>query len=68
MKHVGASDKTGSAKLFDVEAAGARPFGDERVKAVFEDGEGNAVEVAMTHDAAASLRDDLAALDVEPES
>ncbi|WP_458187542.1 hypothetical protein [Haladaptatus sp. NG-WS-4] len=47
IKNVGPSNKTGSAKLFDVESAEAREFGDKRVKLVFEDDEGNEVQVAL---------------------
>jgi hypothetical protein len=47
IKNVGPSNKTGSAKLFDVESAEVREFGDKRVKLVFEDDEGNEVQVAL---------------------
>ncbi|WP_440006171.1 hypothetical protein [Halomicrococcus sp. SG-WS-1] len=47
IRNVGPSNKTGTAKLFDVETAEAREFGDKRVKLVFEDDEGNEVQVAL---------------------
>ena len=47
IKNVGPTDKRATAKLFDVEAATVREFGDRRVKLVFEDDEGNEVQVAL---------------------
>jgi hypothetical protein len=47
LKHVGASNKTATAKLYDVEGVDVREFGDERVKIGFEDEDGNEVEVAL---------------------
>jgi hypothetical protein len=47
LKHVGASNKTATAKLYDVEGVEVREFGDERVKLSFSDEEGNEVEVAL---------------------
>jgi hypothetical protein len=47
IKNVGPSNKSGSAKLFDVEHVEAREFGDKRLKFVFEDAEGNEVQVAL---------------------
>jgi alanine racemase len=61
IKNVGASNKSGTAKLFDVETADARGFGDKRVKCVFEDDEGNEVQVALFPEAAQELRESLAA-------
>lgn len=46
-KNVGPANKSAEVKLFDVETATAREFGDKRVKLVFEDDEGNAVQVAL---------------------
>ncbi len=45
--NVGPTNKAARAKLFDVETAKAREFGDKRVKLVFEDDEGNEVQVAL---------------------
>jgi hypothetical protein len=47
IKNVGGANKTGTAKLFDVERASARTFGDKRVKLVFEDHDGSEVQVAL---------------------
>ncbi len=47
VKHVGPSNKTATVKLYDVEDAEAREFGDERVKLVFEDEAGSDVHVAV---------------------
>lgn len=47
IKNAGAPTKSAEAKLYDVEHAEAREFGDERVKLAFEDGEGNVVHVAL---------------------
>ncbi|WP_415382417.1 hypothetical protein [Halosimplex sp. TS25] len=47
IKHVGPSNKTATAKLYDVEGVDVREFGDKRVKVAFEDEDGNEVEVAL---------------------
>lgn len=47
LKHVGASNRTATAKLYDVESVDVREFGDDRVKLRFEDDDGNEVEVAL---------------------
>ena len=47
LKHVGPSNKTATAKLYDVEGVEVREFGDKRVKLAFEDEDGNEVEVAL---------------------
>lgn len=47
LKHVGASTKSATAKLYDVESAEVREFGDERVKVSCEDESGNTVEIAL---------------------
>jgi hypothetical protein len=65
MKHVGASNKSATAKLYDVEAVDAREFGDERVKLTFEDGDGNEVEVAVDPPEARSLARTLETLEQE---
>ncbi|MFB6146926.1 MAG: hypothetical protein ABEJ08_04495 [Halobacteriaceae archaeon] len=59
IKHVGPSTKHGTAKLFDVEAATAREFGDRRLKLVFEDGEGNEVQAALFPEEAGDLADQI---------
>lgn len=52
LKHVGASNRSATVKLYDVEAIDVREFGDERVKVGFEDADGNEVEVALAPDRA----------------
>jgi len=66
-KNVGPPNKAATVKLYDVEAAEAREFGDERVKLAFADGEGNEVEVALSPDRAEDVRAELAALAEESE-
>ena len=65
IKNVGPTTKEAEAKLFGVESAEAREFGDRRVKLVFEDGDGNEVQVALFPDEARSIAADLAALEAE---
>ncbi|WP_436906545.1 hypothetical protein [Halosimplex marinum] len=55
VKHVGPSNTSATAKLYDVEGVDVREFGDKRVKLAFEDAEGNEVEVALFPEAAAEL-------------
>jgi len=50
IKHVGASTTTASASLYDVASLEVREFGDDRVKLVFADEEGNELEVALFPD------------------
>jgi len=63
LRNVGASNKTATAKLYDVESATAREFGGERVKLAFVDEEGNEVEVALFPAEVRSLLDDLGELE-----
>ncbi|WP_267639889.1 hypothetical protein [Haloarchaeobius amylolyticus] len=65
IKNVGPANKSGSAKLFDVETAEAREFGDKRVKLVFEDDEGNEVQVALFPEQVRSLTKDVEELEEE---
>ena len=65
IKNVGPSTKRATAKLFDVETAGVREFGDKRVKCVFEDDEGNEVQVALFPEAASELRAGLENLEAD---
>ena len=58
VKHVG-TPTTAAIKLYHVESASARAFGDRQVKLVFDDDEGNEVEVALGDDDAEALGDDL---------
>ena len=61
-ENVGPPTKAATVKLYDVESAEAREFGDERVKLAFADGEGNEVEVALFPDQAEDVRAALATL------
>ncbi|MFP8888412.1 hypothetical protein ACLI4U_01395 [Natrialbaceae archaeon A-CW2] len=63
LKNVGPTNKSATAKLFAVEEAEAREFGDKRVKLVFEDDEGNEVQVALFPEEARAIADDLADLE-----
>jgi hypothetical protein len=65
IKNVGPSNKTGEAKLFDVERAEAREFGDKRVKFVFEDEDGNEVQVSLFPEQVEAVLDDVESLQGE---
>jgi hypothetical protein len=65
IKHVGPSNRTGTAKLYDVESVEVREFGDKRVKVAFEDEDGNEVEVALFPEEAKELDRGLSALEAE---
>lgn len=55
VKHVGPKTADATVKLYHVEEAEARAFGDQQCKLAFADGEGNEVEVALDHEATAEL-------------
>jgi hypothetical protein len=61
VKHVGATTKGATVKLYHVAESEARAFGDQ-VKFVFDDGEGNHVEVAVDADRARELASDVEAI------
>lgn len=63
IKNVGPTNKTGTAKLFDVETAEAREFGDKRVKIVCEDDEGNEVQVALFPEQVRKIAKDIEAME-----
>ena len=65
VKNIGPSNTSATAKLFDVEEVEAREFGDKRVKCVFEDAEGNEIQVALFPDQARELREGIEALESE---
>jgi hypothetical protein len=65
IKNVGPSNKSGTAKLFDVESAEAREFGDKRVKIVCEDDEGNEVQVALFPEQVREIARDIEAMEEE---
>ena len=62
VKNVGPATKSAAAKLFDVEDAEARAFGDKRVKLAFADADGNEVEVALFPEQVRDLVGDVEAL------
>ena len=62
VKNVGPATKSVTAKLFGVDNAAARELGDKRVKLVFEDEDGNEVQVALFPEDATAVREDLADL------
>jgi hypothetical protein len=59
IKNVGPPNKSATAKLYDVDSAQARKFGDERVKFAFEDEGGNVVHVALSPSDALSIVEDV---------
>jgi len=65
LKHVGASNRTATVKLYDVEGVEVREFGDERVKLAFEDGSGNEVEVALFPDQASQVASGIEVLEAD---
>ena len=66
-KNVGPPNKAATVKLYHVESAEAREFGDKRVKLAFEDGEGNEVEVALFPEELNDLVTDIEQLRAESE-
>ncbi|MFC3958639.1 hypothetical protein [Halovivax cerinus] len=65
IKNVGPTNKTTTVKLFDVEEAHAREFGDKRVKFEFTDDAGNEVQVALFPDEVRSLAAEIDELESE---
>ena len=65
VKNAGAPTKSTEVKLYDVERAEAREFGDERVKLVFEDGEDNVVHVALDPAEARTIAREIESLEEE---
>ncbi len=62
IKNVGPTNKSASAKLFGVETAQARAFGDSQVKIVATDGEGNELQIALDPEQAEAIVDDIESL------
>jgi len=62
-KNVGASNKSATVKLYDVEGVDVREYGDKRVKVAFEDAQGSEVEVALFPEQASALAEGLEMLD-----
>jgi hypothetical protein len=52
IKHMGPSNQSATAKLYDVEGVEVREFGDKRLKLAFTDEDGNEVEIALFPDEA----------------
>ena len=65
IKNVGPANKSATAKLYDVEAATAREFGDKRVKLVFEDDGANEVHVSLFPEQVRAIQDDLRGLEAD---
>jgi hypothetical protein len=65
LKHVGASNKSATVKLYDIETTEVREFGDERVKLTCEDDSGNEIEVALGPERAREVARELARLEDE---
>jgi hypothetical protein len=67
LEHVGPPTQSATAKLYDVEGVEVREFGDNRVKLVFHDGEGNELEIAVFPEQATAVADGIEALRDESE-
>ncbi len=65
IKNVGPTNKSATAKLFDVDRVQAREFGDKRVKFVFEDDEGNELQVALFPEHVREIQGDLRDLEAD---
>ena len=65
LKHVGASNKTATAKLYDVTETEVREFGDERIKLSCRDDSGNEVEVALDPTEASTVAHEIKQLEAE---
>jgi hypothetical protein len=68
LEHVGASNKSATAKLYDVEVVDIRTFGGERVKITFEDDGGNEVEVALDPPKAREIASEIESLEAESDT
>ncbi|SDJ51518.1 hypothetical protein [Natronorubrum texcoconense] len=63
IKNVGPTNKSATVKLFEVDEAEAREFGDKRVKLVFEDADGNEVQVSLFPEDVRKIASDIEALE-----
>ena len=63
IKNVGPNNKAVTAKLFDVESAEAREFGDKRVKLVFEDDDDNEIQISLFPEDVEKIVDEIDALE-----
>ncbi|ELY93380.1 hypothetical protein C483_05423 [Natrialba hulunbeirensis JCM 10989] len=62
IKNIGPNNKEATVKLFDVDGAEAREFGDKRVKLVFDDEDGNEVQVSLFPEDVEKLVEDISDL------
>jgi hypothetical protein len=67
IKHVGPSNKSATVKLYDVEDAEVREFGDERVKIACTDEDGSEVEIALFPDEAREIAREIESLEADSE-
>jgi len=67
IKHVGPSNKSATVKLYDVEDAEVREFGDERAKIACTDEDGNEVEIALFPDEAREIAREIESLEADSE-
>jgi hypothetical protein len=63
IKNVGPNNKAATAKLFDVDSAEAREFGDKRIKLVFEDEDENEIQISLFPDDVRDLVDQIDSLE-----
>ncbi|ELY85890.1 hypothetical protein [Natrinema altunense] len=63
IKNVGPNNKEATVKLFDVDTAEAREFGDKRIKLVFEDEDDNEVQVSLFPEDVRRIAEDIEALE-----
>ena len=65
LKHVGSSNRTATAKLYDVENVEIREFGDERIKISCKDDSGNETQVALDPEEAREIAREIERLEDE---
>jgi hypothetical protein len=65
LENVGAPNKTGTAKLFDVASVEVREFGDSQAKVVATDDEGSEVQIALSPEQVETVAEDVAELRAE---
>ena len=65
IKNVGPTNKSATVKMFEVESAEAREFGDKRAKLVFEDADGSEIQVSLFPEDVRKIAEDIEALEEE---
>lgn len=65
IKHVGPSNQSATAKLYDVEGVDVREFGDKRLKLTFTDEDDNELEIALFPDEAREVAQGIELLEDE---